>query len=375
MIYAKHEMRAERVRQVLREKGIDVFLLTNLQKILYTAGTYHNDWNAGNGVFLWANDKPTLLTVCSEKGRLWHEGYIRDVEYWNFPFYGLKPITFAEKAIEILHKRGMQKAVIAIEEPSINYGVYTQLQKAFPEATFVNGEELINDVMRVKDEEEIALLKRIAAMADAATEAVMENMKVGVTESQLAGIGEKVMRDLGCAYFYTPTQISFDNRVICDHLPSEDVLQRGDIIGTDFHGVWKEYRSDYYRTISFGKPKREYEKMADVCTELGLKMIKSMKPGSSSKEIATTFTEGVLSAGYTDPAPKDLGHGIGTGHLPPIICSGWDWTLMENEVLVPCPYIHVPGEYTFIIEIMVQVTKNGGVPLSCHPLGLLVVDR
>ena len=375
LLYPRHERRAEKVREVLREKGIDVIMLTHLEKILYVAGTYHNDWNEGNCVFLWANEDPTLLTVCSEKGRLWLEGYIRDIRYWNFPFAGLEPISFQDKCIEILHERGLEKGNIAVLEPSINWVTYSRLREEFPQANFVNGEDLINEVMRVKDEEELSLLKRVAGMADAAFQAVIDNVRVGITEAELAGIGEQEMRELGCAYWYSPTQMSFDNRVIADHIPSENVLQRGDIIGCDFHGVWKQYRSDYYRTLCFGKPGREWEKMAENCCKLGNEMIDSLRPGNSTKQIAMAFREGVKSAGYPDPAPKDLGHGIGTAHLPPLFCVGENWTLKENEVVVPCPYIHDPGNYTFLNEITVLAHKNGGIPLNKHPLEVIVVDR
>jgi len=376
MLYPRHERRAEKVREVLRERGIDVLVITHQQKIIYVNGTYHSDWNAGSTVFLWAKDNPTLLAVVSEKGRLMFESHlIKDVQYWNLPFYGLKPISWPEKCIEILKEHGVEKGNIAIEEPSIPWILYSKLREELPRATFVNGEDLINEVMRVKDDEEFSLIQRASAIADAGLQAVIEAVRVGITEAQLAGVAERAMRELDCAYFYNPTQMNFDNRVNCDHIPTDRILQRGDKIGLDFHPVWKEYRGDYFRTLSFGKPIEGYEKVADICTEAAYGMVKSLVPGASTSEIALTFQERIKSAGYTDKAPKDLGHGIGTGHLPPLVCAGLNWTLKENEVISISPYIYDPGNYSFLMEFLVHVREGGGVPLNKHPLGLIVIDR
>lgn len=376
MLYPRHEKRAEKVREKLREQGIDVLILTHLQKMLYVNGVYHNDWNVGTCIFLWANDPPTLLASNSEKGRLMFESYlIKDIQFWYLPFYGLEPIDFEEKCVQIIQEHDLQKGTIAVEEPSIPWWLYSKLREEFPQATFTDGEDLINEVMREKDDEELSLIQRASAMTDAGLDAVINIARVGITETQLAGVAEQPMRELGCSWFYSPTQMNFDNRVICDHIPTDRILQRGDKIGMDLHPVWKEYRGDYFRTLSFGNPSREYEKMAETCTKLAHEWVKSMVPGASTKEISIAFREGVKSAGYPDPAPKDLGHGIGTGHLPPLVCAGREWKLKENEPISICPYIYDPGNYAFVMEFLVQVRQGGGVPLNKHPLGLIIIDR
>jgi len=374
MNYSFFRKNAEKVRKVMREKGIDVFILTNQQKISYVAGTYHNDWNAGNAVFLWANREPTLLVSNNEKGRVEIEGYIKDIQYWNLAFTDVTPSTFIERSVEVLKEYGCEKSVIAVEEPSINWRFYNNLITKLPNATFVDGEDMINEIMMIKDEEELEIMRRVCAISDAGTQAIIENVRVGITEAELIGYAELAMRKLGCTYYYTPNQCCFDNRIHCDHVPTDRVLRIGDKICYDLHPVWHEYRSDHFRTIAFGQPDKEYAKMADFLTDTLHKLNEMLIPGQSTSEIERWFRAKVKEGGYPDVGIRDIGHGIGTGHLPPFFLQDKDWILQENSVVCISPYIFDPGNYNLLMEYMVIVRKNGPEFLHKHKLGLIVVN-
>ena len=372
MNYSFFRKNAQKARDKMKEQGLDVCILTFQQKISYVAGTYHNDWNAGNCVLLWADREPTLLVSVSEKGRLMFEGYIKDVRFWNPAFYGLTPSTFADRLIEILREAGLEKGVIGVEEPNISWRVYNALLNTFKSATFVNCEDMFNEIMMIKDEEEMELTRRVSAIADAGTQAIIDNARVGITESELVGYAEKEMRRLGASWWYTPNQMNFDNRVICDHIPSDRILGIGDKITFDLHPVYHEYRTDYFRTFAFGEPTPEYSRMADFLTEVSFELNAKLVPGAHTKEIAVWFRERIRDAGYPDPAMKDIGHGIGTGHLPPFFTLDKDWVLQKDMVISICPYIYNPGHYNMLQEYLVAVHDDREPELlSKHPLGLI----
>jgi Xaa-Pro aminopeptidase len=268
----------------------------------------------------------------------------------------------------------MEGAVVAVEEPVIPSRVYDGLRKGLPRACFVDGEDMINDIMMIKDEEELELMRRVCAIADAGTQAIIDHATVGITEAELMGHAELAMRRVGCAYYYTPNQCNFDNRVICDHIPTDRILQPGNKIAFDLHPSWHEYRSDYFRTLSVGQPDSEYAKMAACITDIAYELNARLVPGASTKEIEIWFRERVKKAGYPDRAMKDIGHGIGTGHLPPFFLTNKEWILKENMIISICPYIYDPGNYNLLMEYCVRV-RQGGDPelLNKHPLGLIIV--
>ena len=77
MNYSFFRRNAEKVRAELRKRGIDVMILTHQQKYSYVSGNFHNDFNLGNCIFVWADQEPTLLVAIAEWRRLKYEGYIK----------------------------------------------------------------------------------------------------------------------------------------------------------------------------------------------------------------------------------------------------------------------------------------------------------
>ncbi len=374
IFYSIYEKNAEKVRKVMREKGIDVCVVTFQQKISYITGVYHNEWNAGNAVFLWKDRAPTLLASASERGRMLYEGYITDTRYWNPAFYGLEPSTFVGEALKILKEAGMENKVIGIEEPQISWRAYDGIKKGLPNAEFVDVEDMFNLIMMDKDEEELEAMRHVCAISDAGMQAIMNNAYCGVTEAQLMGYAEMEMRRHGVGWYYTPNQLNFDNRVMCDHIPSDRILKVGEKIAFDLHPVWKEYRSDHFRTIAFGDPGKEYCKMADFATKVAYEINDKIRVGASTSEIETWYRNRIKEGGYPDRAGKDIGHGIGTGHLPPFFTLDRDWILKENWIISVCVYIYEPGSYSYLVEYCVRVRKDGAPEmLHKHPLELQIL--
>lgn len=163
MNYSFFRRNAEKVRAELRKRGIDVMILTHQQKYSYVSGNFHNDFNLGNCIFVWADQEPTLLVAIAEWRRLKYEGYIKDIRFWKSPYSGMEPVSFLEVANQILHEHDCEQATIAVELPSIPYRLYHDLETEFPGATIVDGEKMINDIMMIKDEEELEITRRVCS--------------------------------------------------------------------------------------------------------------------------------------------------------------------------------------------------------------------
>ncbi|MGI6316841.1 MAG: M24 family metallopeptidase [Christensenellales bacterium] len=378
MNYSFFKKNAQKVRDRMREEGIDVMILTHQQKYSYVAGTYHNDFNLGNCIFLWADQEPTLLVALGEHGRLQTEGYIKDLRVWAPAYAGITPHGFCETAIDILNERGYANKTIAVEMPSISYIFLDHLKRNLPEATIIDGEDMINHVMMLKDEEELELIRRACAIADAGTRQIIENARVGVTEAELMGYAEKEMRRLGAAYYYTPNQCLFTSaRGGGDHIPTDKILVPGDRIYYDLHPVWHEYRTDSFRTLAFGKQSKSFMKMVEFMVPVIGQLNKMMVPGASTTEIEKWYLSTLKSGGYPDYGSVPLGHGIGTGHLPPTFYHTDDYALEENVMVVPCAHIYdlvSPDGGVFALEYVVCVKKGGAEVFTKYPLDLITID-
>lgn len=375
MNYSFFKTNAEKVRKMMREKGYDVLILTHQQKYSYVSGNFHNDFNLGNCIFMWPNGEPTLLTATAEWRRLKYEGYIQDKRFWRSPYAGMDPKPFFDVVGEILRERGIEKSTIALEMPSVPAVMFNYLAKEFSRANLVDGESDLNYVMMIKDEEELEITRRVAAMGDAAQQKVVEFARVGITEAELMGHCEQEMRRLGATWYYTPNQCNFGARIGGgDHLPSDKIMRRNEVFYTDFHPVWHEYRTDTFRTWCFGEPSKEFRKMTDTIEEIIPELNARLMPGASTKDIEHWYHDKLEEVGYPDHGSVPLAHGIGTGHLPPFFMDNNDMILEPNTLLAVNSHIYdLKEDFAFTLEYMACVKERGLELMTKFPLGLVCI--
>jgi Xaa-Pro aminopeptidase len=375
MNYSFFERNAEKVRKELQKRGIDVLILTHQQKYSYVSGNYHNDFNLGNCIFLWAKEEPTLLVARAEWRRLKYEGYIKDIRFWQSPYAKMEPISFLEVANQIIHEHECETATIAVQMPSIPYVFLSNIEKNFPKVTIIDGEKMINEIMMIKDKEELEITKRVCAIGDAAQQKVIEYARVGITEAELMGHCEQEMRRLGATWYYTPNQCNFGARIGGgDHLPTDRILRRNEVFYTDFHPVWHEYRTDTFRTWCFGKPSKEFRKMTDTIERIIPELNEKLVPGASTKEIDHWYSDKLKQVGYPDVGSVPLGHGIGTGHLPPYFMDNDDIILQPNILISVNSHIYDLNEdFAFTLEYIGCVTEKKFELYTKFPLGLVCI--
>lgn len=368
--------RLDKVKKTMDEKNFDALILTRDQKMMYLSGSYEDIANHGSALIVYKDAPPTFIATISSGGRLPYESWIDDIRYWHPPYYGLTPISFEERVCEVLKEKNLEKGVIGIEAEYIPYKWAKTFIENIPKAKFVDCEPLMNGVMAIHDGEEIALLRQACAITDVAYEEIMKNIKIGMSECQVAGIAEKAMRDAGTQYFYSPTQVNSHPEIACDPLPSNKIIQRNTVLRIDVHPSYKSYRSDCLRTFFLGKkPNDKLKKMAEVMAKGADQMMEMLVPGTPVKEIAIRNRQFVEKAGYGHYPHHDLGHGIGTGHLPPLITVDCKEVIQENMIIVPNSHVTVPGVETVKMEFAVLVTQDKPELLQkSTPLEMVILD-
>jgi len=369
------EKRLSKVKKTMDEQGLDVLILTRDQKIMYLSGSYEDVANHGSALIIPKNSPTILVATVSSGGRLPYECWVEDIRYWNPPYYGLKPISFSEKVLEVLKEKNLGNAVIGIEADYIPYNWVKFLDERLSRAKFKDCESLMNGVMAIHDGEEIALIRQACAITDVGMEAVMKNLQIGMNECQIAGITEKAMRDAGAQYFYTATQVNSHPEIACDPLPSNKIVQKNTVLRIDLHPSYMSYRSDCLRTFFLGKPTDDVKRMADVMAKGADQMMEMLIPGTPVKEIAIKNRKLVEKAGYSHYPHHDLGHGIGTGHLPPLVTASSIEVIQENMIIVANSHVTIQGVETVKMEFAVLVTKDKPELLQkSTPLEMVVLN-
>lgn len=375
MIYAYHEDRVRRIQNMMSQNGFDAVVLTNLTSLSYTAGTYHSVWNKGVAVIITIEGETTMIVPLGDSFRVKPETWITDLRSWTPTFRNIPEIQYETLLIDILKEKSLDKKTIGIEEDVLLWSTYNMLKENLPKAKFKDTTSSMYEIMMIKDEEEIELSRQVAAIADKGVYAALEVMKPGNTELDLAAAAESAMRKGGAEMYYSPNTFSADYRLGPDHNATERILQEGDIVKMDFHPVYKNYRADRLTTTVIGKPTPEFKKLSDAVAEGNQAMLEASVPGNTGYDIDKAFNDTIDKAGFKKlDTTWFLGHGIGTGHLPPMIYPDDRTELKPNMVICLNPLIFKPGIHSMMLEFLIRISEGKPELLNKSPIELIVLE-
>lgn len=243
----------------------------------------------------------------------------------------------------------------------------------------VPASRLIDPLRMIKTADELEVMRRAAAVADAVYMAVLKVLREGVRELDVAYEIDYQFAQHGADYPAFVTGVRF-TRPNSDRLPTTRHGQRrlapGDAITFDFGCVYEEYCSDFGRTAFLGNPPQEVAAMFDAVVEAQRAAMAAMRAGDITAEGADRTARDVLrEAGYGDYFTHRLGHGIGvTVHEPPYLETGDRTVLREAMTFTVEPSSRVPNGYACRVEDVVVVTPDGAVPLTQAPRALAVIE-
>ena len=178
-------------------------------------------------------------------------------------------------------------------------------------------------------------------------------IKPGITTNKIDKICYEYIRDNGgysAPLFYRGFKNSLCtslNHVICHGIPSERVLEDGDILNVDVTAIVDGYYGDTSRMYSIGKISVKAKNLIDATYQSMMNAIKILKPGIKLGDIRHGIQSYVEEKNYS--VVRDFcGHGISnTFHAPPnILHYGKKNTGLELK----------PG-MTFTIEPMINIGK------------------
>lgn len=208
--------------------------------------------------------------------------------------------------------------------------------------------------------DEIQKLSNAAKLGDKCFEYICSEIKIGMTEIEIAAKMDSFMMSNGA------TNLAFDtivgsgvNSAQIHSVPTNRKIEYGDIILLDYGCVLDGYCSDTSRTIFIGEVKEEYKKIYNMVLEAQLKAINEITSGMTCKEADSTARDYIVARGYN--FNHALGHGVGKEvHEEPVISPKRDEILKDNMVFSIEPGIYLEDKFGVRIEDTV-VLRDGKV--------------
>ena len=251
-----------------------------------------------------------------------------------------------------------------------------RLTQAFPGARLTDGSKLVNRLRRIKDPQELDLMREVCRMADVAMGETTPRIAAGVTEQDLAEeVNYHLLRNGSRTWSFDTAVWSMgplddrDATVRISHQP----LRPGMGVSFDFGGVHLGYCSDFGRTIHVGEPNEEYQRVYEVVMAAQKAGIDTVRPGVTAAEVHEATRKVIVDAGYGDWFRHRTGHCIGLDvHEEPFI-SEEDRTPLEPGMTFTIePSVFWPGRVGVRVEDIIVCTDEGGVNLNEYSHDMVV---
>ncbi len=267
---------------------------------------------------------------------------------------------------ELLKKLAGEADIIGLNYSSLTLEDFEKIKKILGEKSYVNVGEAIMNARKVKDEEEIELMREAAKIASEVADIMPEFMKEGMREYELAGRLVYEMLRRGASDVAFTSIVAFgENTAEPHYTPGARKLKKGDFVLMDFGAKYRMYNSDITRTFVFGKASNEQRDIYETVLQVQEMAIKMVRDGASGAEIDSKVHEFIDSTKYKGLMTHSTGHGLGLAvHDHVGLSRNLDVPLREGMVVTVEPGIYVPGMGGVRIEDDVVVRKNGAEVLT-----------
>lgn len=378
-------VRQQRLQQVMREQGIDAFILFHSVALYYFTGTIQN----GYLVIPAEGESVYFVRKSVSRGREEYEGRV-------------EPLTSMADLAALVAK---EKPVIALEYDVTPLTYFSRLQKTFPDAVWKDGTAIVRELRMVKSEQEIAKIREAARVLDAALQRALEYMQPGMTEYELLTRIDYDMRNMGHIGIMRTrgyNQLLSSGVILSGAaaaIPSffdgpaggegmsrsypqgsgRNRFERNTPILIDAGCCVDGYMIDQTRTVVFGKLPAELQHAYDTTERIARETERLIRPGAVCEDLYFASLKIAEDAGlidhymgYKEDRARFLGHGVGleVDELP-VLAEKFKTKLAPGMVIAAEPKFTFPGQGVVGTEDTYLITETGWERLSLTRQGLI----
>jgi Xaa-Pro aminopeptidase len=353
--------RLERLRARMAAAGVDAYFGVRRENSRYLTGFVLADGEekvAGNSG--WFLITPAEVVVIADS-RYTEQASEESPEARVFEAYGDIGARWPELVAE--HRR------VAAEAGFIAQATWALLASAAPAVELVPVEGWVEADRAVKEPAELERVAAACAVADAALERLLPEIRPGVTEAELALALEWGIRTSGAEALAFDVACLAGPRAALPHgSPGARPIAAGQVLLFDFGAQVAGYRSDMTRTLFVGEPAARdlaiYRLVATAQNAALDALAEAAGQGvsPSGRAIDAIARTVIADGGYGQHFGHSLGHGIGlaTHELPTLGLRATDAPLPTPTVFSVEPGVYLAGQTGVRIEDLVAFDPAAG---------------
>ncbi|MDR6224619.1 M24 family metallopeptidase [Desmospora profundinema] len=363
--------RLDHIVHWLKEKSIDAAFFTSPSTVYYLTGFHCHPHERLLGLGVVPDKEPFLVCPGLERSRAEGTGWKHTIlDYTDAEDPWIKVNRAYQERLDRPATR------LAVEKEQLSLARAEALQSLFPDAAFVNGESIVNERRAVKDDTEIAIMERAAALADFGVETGVSVLEEGISEMEVVAHLEAELKKKGIREMAFSTMVLFGEKTGEPHgEPGNRKLTRGDLVLFDLGVVLEGYCSDITRTVAFRSINDELQHIYQTVLHAQIAALQPCRPGTPICKVDAAARDVITEAGFGEYFTHRLGHGLGLDvHEFPSLHGQNRNILKEGMVFTVEPGIYIPGKGGVRIEDDVVITADGCKILTQYPKEFKVVE-
>lgn len=269
---------------------------------------------------------------------------------------------------------------VLIEEDNLTVERFDFFKMKFSEHNIstVASDQLTDKIRKIriiKDETELDRISTAQKIAEKAYSEMLNFVKPGVSERELAARLEFLMKLEGAeAASFDLITITGKKTSLPHGVPSDDIIKNGDFLTCDFGAVYEGYHSDTTRTVAVGFATDEMREIYDIVLRAQLAALDKIRAGVLCSDIDREAREIIENSGYGKYFGHSTGHGVGLDiHESPAVSPRGMEVLKAGMVITDEPGIYLPDKFGVRIEDMLCVTESGCKNFVSLPKELVIL--
>lgn len=290
-------IRISQIRSAMKEQAIDTLLVMVGENRWYASGFTAEDtqFDESSGILLISQDRLLLATDARYNLQAEHEA----------PAF--ETVTYKKGLVEALPDmlEDMNARRLGFESVRMTVHQLNELKQSLDRRNaaveLVPVQNVIEKFRLFKDQKEIDTLRKALHLAETGFGRVKQMLAPGITESDVAWLLERALREDGAEGLSFPIIVAFGPNSALPHaVPGQRKLQRGEPLLFDW-GVRRDgYCSDISRTLVVGPPAEPFQRVFQTVLDAQRKAIDAITPGISGKQVDAVAREHIEAKGYRE---------------------------------------------------------------------------
>ena len=372
----EYENRLKGLRKIISEQKLDAVILTSMQNIAYYSGFLYCSFGRPYGCVV-TSEKNTVVSANIDAGQPGRRCYGENLIYTDW-----QRNNYLKTIVSLL---GKVKRV-GIENDHLTIERFQSLRDSLsnPELIDIGPSTMIQRM--IKSEEEIALIKSGAKIADIGGEALVKEIKIGASEIDIAMAGRDAM-EKAIAKFHPNSELRdtwvwFQSGINTDgaHNPlTTRKLKTGDILSLNTFPMISGYYTALERTLFLKEIDDASLKAWEANVKVHRRGLELIKPGVKCSEITAELNNLYSELGYLHRRTFGYGHSFGVlshyyGREGKLELREDTETILEpNMVISMEPMIFIPegepGAGGYREHDILVINKNGAEDITKFPFG------